>query len=164
MAGYFLSFRSMQCNRIKKTIVVLLKIVAIVASLFFIAEHYFFEIDPLAVSPTFILSFLVLIALNWYTQSYKKKDYFKPQHIPLIILPLFFAVHFRAGIYWALNTFPLRDANIVLLTLQEPFDDFAYGMVKRYLTTTLPQALTITVILAIFLYTIFCKSSYCIIR
>lgn len=148
----------MQNSRTKNIIILAIKIVAIVASLFFIAEHYFFEIDPLVVSPSFIISFLVLILLNWYTQSYKKKDYFKPQHIPLIILPLFFAVHFRAGIYWALNTFPLRDANIVLLTLQEPFDDFAYGMVKRYLTTTLPQALTITVILAIFLYTIFCST------
>ena len=144
----------MQCYRIKKTIVVLLKIVAIAAILFFIAEHYFFEIDPLVVSPSFIISFLVLILLNWYTQSYKKKDYFKPQHIPLIILPLFFAVHFRAGIYWALNTFPLRDANTVLLTLQEPFDDFAYGMVKLYLATTIPQAFATTAILTIFLYTV----------
>ena len=65
---------------------------------------------------------------------------------------LFFAVHFRAGIYWALNTFPLRDANTVLLTLQEPFDDFAYLMIKQYLSTTIPQTLIITVILTIFLY------------
>lgn len=64
------------------------------------------------------------------------------------------AIHFRAGIVWALNTFPLRDANTVLLTLQEPFDDFAYGMVKLYLATTIPQALAITAILTIFLYTV----------
>lgn len=144
----------MQNSRTKNIIILAIKIVAIVASLFFIAEHYFFEIDPLAVSPTFILSFLLLIVLNWYTQSYKEKDYFKPQHIPLIILPLFFTVHFRAGIYWALNTFPLRDANTVLLTLEEPFDDFAYGMVKQYLATTIPQAFAITAILTIFLYAV----------
>ena len=144
----------MQRNRIKKIIVLLLKTIAIIASLFFIAEHYFFEIQPSAISTTFTVSFLVLIALNWYTQIYKKKDYFKPSHIPLIIVVLFLAVHFRTGIYWALNTFPLRDANTVLLTLQEPFDEFAYGMVKLYLTTTIPQALIITIILTIFLYAI----------
>lgn len=144
----------MQNSRIKTITILVIKVIAIIACLFFIAEHYFFEIEPLAVSPTFILSFLVLIALNWYTQIYKKKDYFKPSHIPLIIVVLFLAVHFRTGIYWALNTFPLRDANTVMLTLQEPFDEFAYGMVKLYLTTTIPQALIITIILTIFLYTI----------
>lgn len=144
----------MQNSRIKKTTFLIIKIIAIIASLLFIAEHYFFEIQPSAISTTFTVSFLVLIALNWYTQIYKKKDYFKPSHIPLIIVVLFLAVHFRTGIYWALNTFPLRDANTVLLTLQEPFDEFAYGMVKLYLTTTIPQALIITLILTIFLYTI----------
>lgn len=144
----------MQNSRIKKTTFLIIKTIAIIASLFFIAEHYFFEIQPSAISTTFTVSFLVLIALNWYTQIYKKKDYFKPSHIPLIIVVLFLAVHFRTGIYWALNTFPLRDANTVLLTLQEPFDEFAYGMVKLYLTTTIPQALIITLILTIFLYTI----------
>ena len=83
-----------------------------------------------------------------------KKDYFKPSHIPLIFLLLFFAVHLRAGIYWALDTFPLADANTVLLTLQEPFDDFAYSMIKQYLSTTIPQALIISIILTVFLYTI----------
>ena len=144
----------MQNSRIKKTTFLIIKTIAIIASLFFIAEHYFFEIQPSAISTTFTVSFLVLIALNWYTQIYKKKDYFKPSHIPLIIVVLFLAVHFRTGIYWALNTFPLRDANTVMLTLQEPFDEFAYGMVKLYLTTTIPQALIITIILTIFLYTI----------
>ncbi len=144
----------MQNSRIKKTTFLIIKTIAIIASLLFIAEHYFFEIQPSAISTTFTVSFLVLIALNWYTQIYKKKDYFKPSHIPLIIVVLFLAVHFRTGIYWALNTFPLRDANTVLLTLQEPFDEFAYGMVKLYLTTTIPQALIITLILTIFLYTI----------
>lgn len=144
----------MQNSRITKTTFLIIKTIAIIASLLFIAEHYFFEIQPSAISTTFTVSFLVLIALNWYTQIYKKKDYFKPSHIPLIIVVLFLAVHFRTGIYWALNTFPLRDANTVLLTLQEPFDEFAYGMVKLYLTTTIPQALIITLILTIFLYTI----------
>ena len=145
----------MQRNRIKKIIVLLLKTVAIVACLFFIAEHYFFEITPFSVSPTFILAILGLIAINWKTKPFQKKDYFKPSHIPLIVLLLFFAVHFRAGIYWALNTFPLRDANMVMLTLQEPFDDFAYSMIKQYLTTTIPQALIITAVLTIFLYALF---------
>lgn len=145
----------MQRNRIKKIIVLLLKTVAIVACLFFIAEHYFFEITPLSASPTFILSFLSLIAINWWTKDFQKKDYFKPSHIPLIIVVLFLAVHFRTGIYWALNTFPLRDANTVLLTLQEPFDEFAYSMIKQYLATTIPQALAITAVLTIFLYALF---------
>ncbi|SHL56508.1 phosphoglycerol transferase [Fibrobacter sp. UWT2] len=144
----------MQKSKMKNIIILPAKIVTIVVSLFFIAEHYFFEIEPLAISPTFILSFFVLIALNWYTQTYKKENYFKPSHILLITVLLFLAVHLRAGIYWALNTFPLRDANTVFLTLQEPFDDFAYGMVKLYLTTTIPQALIITAILTIFLYTV----------
>ena len=144
----------MQNSRIKKTTFLIIKTIAIIASLLFIAEHYFFEIQPSAISPTFILSFLVLIALNWYTQTYKKENYFKPSHFLLTIVLLFLAVHLRAGIYWALNTFPLRDANTVFLTLQEPFDEFAYGMVKLYLTTTIPQALIITIILTIFLYTI----------
>ena len=144
----------MQRNRIKKIIVLLLKTVAIVACLLFIAEHYFFEITPFSVSPTFILAILSLIAINWKTKEFQKKDYFKPSHIPLIVILLFFAVHFRAGIYWALNTFPLRDANMVMLTLQEPFDDFAYSMIKQYLTTTIPQALLITAVLTIFIYAI----------
>ncbi|MBR2092220.1 MAG: LTA synthase family protein [Fibrobacter sp.] len=112
------------------------------------------DIEPLAITPTFILSFLVLIALNWHTQTYKKENYIKLSHIPLIAVLLFFTVHFRTGIVWALNTFPLRDANTVLNTLEEPFDDFAYGMIKLYLTTTIPQAFIITVILTFFLYTI----------
>jgi phosphoglycerol transferase len=72
----------MQRNRIKKIIVLLLKPVAIVACLFFIAEHYFFEITPFSVSPTFILAILGLIAINWKTKEFQKKDYFKPSHIP----------------------------------------------------------------------------------
>lgn len=143
----------MQNNK-QKVFLLLLKIVATVICLTFIAEHYFFEINPLSVSPEFILFFIVLIAINWQTRAYQGKNYFKPSHIPLVFLLLFFAVHFRAGIYWALNTFPLADANTVLLTLQEPFDDFAYLMIKKYLSTTIPQAFIITVILTIFLYTI----------
>lgn len=145
----------MQNSSLKNTIFLVVKIVAAIASLIFFAEHYFFEITPLSASPTFILSFLSLIAINWKTKEFQKKDYFKPSHIPLIVLLLFFAVHFRAGIYWALNTFPLRDANVVMLTLQEPFDDFAYSMIKQYLSTTIPQALIITAVLTIFLYALF---------
>lgn len=143
----------MQNNK-QKFFLLLLKIVATVICLTFIAEHYFFEINPLSVSPEFILFFIVLIAINWQTRAYQGKNYFKPSHIPLVFLLLFFAVHFRAGIYWAFNTFPLADANTVLLTLQEPFDDFAYLMIRKYLSTTIPQAFIITVILTIFLYTI----------
>ena len=138
----------------KKFILLLLKIVAIAACLIFFAEHYFFEIAPLSISPIYILAFLSLIALNWQTKEFQRKGYFKPTHIPLIFLLLFLAVHFRAGIYWALNTFPLADANTVLLTLQEPFDDFAYSMIRQYLSTTIPQALIISIILTVFLYTI----------
>lgn len=136
----------------KNTILLLLKIVAAVACLNFFAEHYFFEITPFSASPTFILAILGLIVINWRTKEFQKKDYFKLPQILLVILPLFFTVHFRAGIYWALNTFPLRDANVVMLTLQEPFDDFAYSMIKQYLATTIPQALLITAVLTIFLY------------
>lgn len=145
----------MQNCKIKNITILAIKIIAIVASLFFIVEHYFFEITPFSVSLTFILAILSLIAINWKTKEFQKKDYFKPSHIPIIVLLLFLAVHFRAGIYWALNTFPLRDANVVMLTLQEPFDDFAYSMIKQYLSTTIPQALIITAVLTIFLYTLF---------
>ena len=138
----------------QKFILLLLKIVAIATCLFFFAEHYFFEITPRSISPLFILAFLSLIAINYQAKEFQKKDYFKTSHIPLIFLLLFLAVHFRAGIYWALNTFPLADANTVLLTLQEPFDDFAYSMIRQYLSTTIPQALIISIILTVFLYTI----------
>ena len=145
----------MRNSGLKNIITLVVKIVGAIACLIFFAEHYFFEITPFSVSLTFILAILSLIAINWKTKEFQKKDYFKPSHIPLIVILLFFAVHFRAGIYWALNTFPLRDANMVMLTLQEPFDDFAYSMIKQYLTTTIPQALIITAVLTIFLYALF---------
>ena len=144
----------MQNGKIKKVTLLFLQLVALEECVSFIAVHYFFEITPSVVSPVFILSFLVLVVLNWRTKRYQSKDYFNPAHIPLVVILLFLAIHLRAGIHWALNTFPLKDANTVLLTLQEPFDDFAYGMVKLYLATTIPQALVITVILTIFLYTV----------
>lgn len=143
---------SMDSQKIKRIVILLLKLVAIEETLTFIFMHYFFEITPTAVSVSFIVSFAALIALNCYTKNFQRKGYFKPAHILLIIVPLFLAVHFRAGIVWALNTFPLRDANTVLLTLQEPFDEFAYMMISQYLSTTIPQALAITAILTIFLY------------
>lgn len=51
-----------------------------------------------------------------------------------------------------MNTFPLKDANMVLLTLQEPFDDFAYLMLKQYFETTIPQTLLISIVLVFFIY------------
>ncbi|GEM_PF-1471529 len=145
----------MKNERIKNIIILLLKLVAIEESFSFIIAHYFFEISPFDISPTFLPAFIALLALNWYTKSFQNKNHFRPKHIPIIFILLFFAVHFRAGIYWALNTFPLRDANMVLLTLQEPFDDFAYSMINLYLKTTIPQALAISAILTAFLYTLF---------
>lgn len=139
---------------LSKPILSFLKLAAIAVCLVFIIEHYFLEISPFSISLEYILSFLALIVLNWHAKFFQKKDYFRPSHIPIVVIPLFFAVHFRAGLVWAFNTFPLKDANTVLLTLQEPFDDFAYSMVRLYLTTTIPQALVITVILAIFLYNV----------
>lgn len=142
----------MQSDRTKKLIVLLLKLLAIGGCLTFIVEHYFFEISPYTMSSAFILSFVALIALGWYTRDFQRKDYFRPLHILLIVVLLFLVTHFRAGIFWALNTFPLKDANMVLLTLQEPFDDFAYSMIKQYLATTIPQAIVMTVVLSVFLY------------
>ncbi|SMP40156.1 phosphoglycerol transferase [Fibrobacter sp. UWB10] len=141
-------------HSISRPILFFLKIAAIAICLIFIIEHYFLEISPFFASPEYILSFLALIILNWRTKHFQKKDYFKPSHIPLVIAPLFLAVLFRTGFVWALSTFPLKDANTVLLTLQEPFDDFAYSMVRQYLTTTIPQALVITIVIAIFLYVV----------
>ena len=141
-------------SKIKDVAIQLLRIVAIIVCLIFIIEHYFFEIAPFSVSPAFILSFLVLVAINWHTKTFQKKDCFKPTHIPLVLILLLLAVFFRAVVFWALCTFPLRDANTVLLTLQEPFDDFAYGMVKICLNTTVPQTLVITAILLVLLYTL----------
>ena len=137
-----------------KPILLLLKFTAVIICLIFIIGHYFLEISPFSISPEYILSFLVLVVLNWFARDFRKKDYFKLSHIPLIVVPLFFAVHFRAGFVWALNTFPLKDANTVLLTLQEPFDDFAYSMVRQYLAATIPQTITITLALAVFLYVV----------
>lgn len=139
-------------QKIKKFAILFLKLVAIEETLTFIFTHYFLEIKPTTISIAFIASFVTLIALNLYTKNFQRKGYFKPTHILLIVVFLFLAVHFRAGIVWAQNTFPLRNANMVLLTLQEPFDDFSYMMISQYLATTIPQALVITVILTIFLY------------
>ena len=135
-----------------KPVLSILKFAAIAICLIFIIEHYFLEISPFFATPEYILSFLALIILNWHTKLFQKKGYFKPSHILLVVTPLFFAVHFRAGFVWALNTFPLKDANTVLLTLQEPFDDFAYSIIRQYLITTIPQTLVITIVIAIFLY------------
>ena len=106
----------MQNNK-QKFLLLLLKIVAVAACLIFFAEHYFFEFTLLSVSPIFFFSFILLIAINWQTRAYQKKNYFKASHIPLVFLLLFFAVHFRAGIYWALNTFPIKEVITVWLTL-----------------------------------------------
>ena len=141
-------------KRIKKVMLLLVQLIALEECVTFMAAHYFFEIEPSSVSLTFALSFLVLVMLNWHTKRYKTKDFFKLTHLLLMVVLLFWVVLFRAGFVWALNTFPLRDANTVLLTLQEPFDDFAYGMVKMSLATIIPQTLVITAILTVFLYTI----------
>lgn len=139
-------------SRTKNLVLLLLKVLAIGVCLTFIIDQCFFTIDP-SVSPVFIISFIALAALEWRANRLHSQN-FKPSHIPLVVIPLFFAVHFRAGIYWASNTFPLKDAYAVWLTLQESFDDFAYSMVRQYLVTTIPQALVITAILAAFLYVI----------
>lgn len=137
-----------------KPILLLLKVATIVVCLAFIIEHYFFEISPFSASPEYILSFLLLIILSWRTNFFEKKDGFKLWHVPFVVILLFLTVHFRVGFVWALNTFPLKDANTVLLTLQEPFDDFAYSMVRQYLAATIPQTLVITIVLIVFLYAV----------
>lgn len=129
-----------------------LKFLAIAICITFIVEHYFFEITPFFVSPVFILALFMLGIINWRTKAFQKQGYFKPSHILLIMVLLFLVAHFRAGVVWAFNSFPLGDANTVLLTLQEPFDDFAYSMIRQYLSTTIPQALVISAVLTVFLY------------
>lgn len=141
-------------HKFPKPILLFLKIAATTICLIFIIEHYFLEISPFTASPEYILSLLALFFLNWQTKAFQKEGYFKPSHIPLVALLLLIAVHFRAGFVWALNTFPLKDANTVLLTLQEPFDDFAYSMVRQYLAATIPQTLAITLVLTVFLYVV----------
>lgn len=139
-------------GQIKKAILLALKIIAIEETLNFIFDHYFFEIEPFSFSISFFIFFLLLLCINWSTKKFQKPNYFKPTHILITAVLLFLVVHLRAGIFWAFNTFPLKDANTVLLTLQEPFDDFAYLMIRKYLSATIPQALIITVILTVFLY------------
>ncbi len=141
-------------RKFPKPILQFLKIAAATVCLIFIIEHYFLEISPFTASPEYILSLLALFFFNWQAKAFQKKDYFKPFHIPLVALLLLIAVHFRVGFVWALNTFPLKDANTVLLTLQEPFDDFAYSMVRQYLAATIPQTITITLALTTFLYVV----------
>lgn len=133
-------------------IILFLKIIAFGSCLVFIARHFFYEITPFTFSPTFIISLLLLFSLNFQTKTFQKKNYFKLSHILIIATLLLLVVHLRAGIFWALNTFPLRDVYTVWHTLQEPFDDFAYSMVQQYLIATIPQALIITLILTAFLY------------
>lgn len=145
-------------SRVKRIIVLLLKLVAIEECLFHIISHYYIEVNAFSISPSFIISLLALVTLSWYTKNFQKKNYFKPTHIPLIFALLFLAIHFRAGILWAFNIFPLKDAGAVLLTLQEPFDDLAYSMVRQYLATTIPQALVATIFLTIFLYALFSRT------
>lgn len=142
----------MQNAKSKNLILLLAKILSIGVSLTFIIEHYFFEVTPFFFSPLFILSFLFLFILKLRKKAFQQQGYFKPSHILFITTLLFLTAHFRAGVVWAFNSFPLGDANTVLLTLQEPFDDFAYSMIRQYLTTTIPQALVITAVLMAFLY------------
>ena len=139
----------------RKKIILLLKIAAIGLCLVFIVKHYFYEINPFIFSPIFIISFLVLLGIGWRTNYLKKENFFKRSHFLPFILFLILSVHFRAGILWALNTFPLKDAYTVWHTLQEPFDDFAFLMIRHYLIATIPQTFIISFILTIFLYAIF---------
>lgn len=139
-------------NKMKRVILLFLKIIAIEECVFFIVANYFFEIKPLSISPLFLLSLFILFSLNWYDKKYKKKDYFKVRSILILGSLTCLVVFLRTSIFWAMNTFPLKDANMVLLTLQEPFDDFAYLMLKQYFETTIPQTLLISIVLVFFLY------------
>lgn len=142
-------------SKLKKLFLYLLMLIALEECLTFIVVYCFFELSPIQIFPKFILSFFFLIVISWRLKYFKKKDFFKPTHIILIATLLFLSVHFRSGILWAFNTFPLMDASAVLLTLQKPFDDFAFSMIKQYLASTIPLSLIIAAILIIFLYTIF---------
>lgn len=133
----------------KKTAVQLLKLVALGVCVFFITEHYFFEIS-LSSTPIIITFLLAIIILDRLSTPHK--DNLGKITSRSYSFFFFLAAHLRTSIYWAVNTFPLRDAYSVLLTLQEPFDDFAYSMVKQYLSTTIPQTLVISIVLTIFAY------------
>ena len=140
----------MQKNR-KKIVLQFLKLIVSGICVFFIIENYFFEIN-LSATPVITLSLLAIVILDGLIKKHPQKINFRQPYIPLIFIALFFTVLFRTSTYWALNTFPLKDAYSVLLTLQAPFDDFAYFMVKQYLTTTIPQVFAISTILTVFAY------------
>ncbi len=140
-----------KCEKIN-AMILLFKIIAIGACLFFIIDRCFFEIHPLPLSPVFILSFFLLVLLNWKSKAYQKKDCFKPLYVLLVFALLFVVVYFRVVFFWLVNTFPINDADSVLLTLQKPFDEFAYSMVEQCLITTIPQTLMISVVFTAFLY------------
>ena len=135
-------------SKIKKVIPLLLQLVALEECVTFIASHFFwnkagvcfFEFRSILLWAHCSELVYKEIPRGWLLQTVACSTRNRVA---------FLVVLFRAGVVWALNTFPLRDANTVLLTLQEPFDDFAYGMVRLYLTTTIPQALIITGNLAV---------------
>ena len=139
-------------KRTKAFVLLLLKGLAIAICLISFFDQYFFVIDPFSVSFVFVLSFATLIFLNFLTRKKAFKEDFKPFHVFLIVVSLFFVVFFRTGFCWALGTFPLKDAYTVWTNLQEPFDAFAYSMIKRGLAITIPQTLVITIVLTVFLY------------
>jgi len=135
----------------QKIVLRLLKSLAIAICLFLIVENYFLEIKSSATVPIVITISLILV-LNKLTKKTFSFQPLRPSFIPFLLIPFFFTVLLRASFYWAINTFPVKDTNTVLLTLQEPFDDFAYSMVKQYLSTTIPQALVISIVLTAFAF------------
>ncbi|MCF0216916.1 MAG: LTA synthase family protein [Fibrobacteraceae bacterium] len=129
-------------DRVKKIAIVALKIIAIEECVSYIVSNGFLTPDSLPVSPLFIISFVVLLALYWRSHPIKVPQVF------IVFFVTFFAVQLRASLAWCAKTFPLQDANAVLLTLAMPFDEFAYSMVHQYFAATIPNALIIAFLLS----------------
>lgn len=103
----------------------------------------------------FCLSLLASLLINCFFIRFSKKEKIKWIHVPIVFLFTFVAVQLRSAVMWCVGTFPLDDANAVLLTLQMPLDEFAGALVIQGLTETIPASLVITVLLLIFVYVVF---------
>lgn len=127
--------------------IIFIKLIALEEILTYFISNCFISPDTLPFSISASISLIILIALHFIGKESSKREKIKATPTLFIVALAFIIVWLRTSIVWASLTFPVTDANAVLLTLSLPFDDFAYSMLKLYFKTTIPNALIITAIL-----------------
>lgn len=144
-------------DRIKKLLILFVKLLAITECLAYGISNCFIVADTLPLEHGPIIAFIVLIVLALY----QKKSNFQIKNkkaaitqLTATILLAFFVIDLRSSLLWAAKTFPVTDANAVILTLEMPFDTFAYSMVRKYLASTIPYSLITAILLTVLLYTL----------